>query len=119
MAGCDVPKDVVWLILREVIAKTCGCGWTVIEFFESGVSLSRTSSGTSLVLLLLQRVCRGFRSVLKSKCVWFCGAGYLFKPGSFVGHRWENVIYRGIPKDVAVLRDNQYSGWVRARDIQA
>jgi hypothetical protein len=86
ISGCDVPKDVVWLILREVIAEYRCAGWSVDAYFERGSTLSTCGRVTIATLLLsLQQVCWVFRSVLKKKCVWFSECSFLFKPGSFAG----------------------------------
>ncbi len=90
-----LPKDVVWLILRDVVADIdmeTGLLHPLSppEFFEKGL-LFPSRGFIATVMCRLQLVCRMFQFVLRSKCKWTyssCGtrcAGFIFKRGAFEG----------------------------------
>jgi hypothetical protein len=84
----EVPKDVMWLILRQVIADEATDlfgldygGDTIARFFEEGNWINGSHAST-LGLLVLTQVCWAFRSLILSKRELF-PYGFLFKKGSF------------------------------------
>jgi hypothetical protein len=99
-----LPKDIVWLILRDVIAHTyVGISRdrpitiSAADFFETGLLFPSTGI-VAQWLCHLQQVCRLFQTVLRSKCKWKYlssarsarsgkprSAGFIFIRGSFEG----------------------------------
>jgi hypothetical protein len=83
----DVPKDVVWLILRQVIADLTMDRFMVPDgklsrFLEQGHSIGFWHA-KYIGLTDLTRVCWVFRSVILSRRQLIPGGGFLFIAGSF------------------------------------
>ncbi len=73
----DLPKDVMWLILREALQMAYG----MIKVF-SGVNrpqfiTARNPTCMASLVIPLSRVCKRFRLVLKSKSRWTVDEGRL------------------------------------------
>ena len=106
LSGVPVPKDVMWLILRNVIEDCLPQG---VDYGEQGVDCGEYyTTGNPFSACLdplawendaeegyfcteladtlkqLSCVCKAFRLVLKAKCVWLDnGSTFLFRKGSF------------------------------------
>jgi hypothetical protein len=108
MGGTLIPKDVIWLILREAIVLETGK--PMPTYFEDPPIIPSFIGAPNYALNKLSRVCKCFGLIIRSKCLWYVenddllslglipsryrgepiagfnivrGPGYLFKPGSF------------------------------------
>jgi hypothetical protein len=86
----DLPGDVLWLILREVIIELLSDRKRVISlqtlrWFEVGFSLTNDwDSGPAYLMRTLACVCKKFKDVIKQKCVKK-DTGWFFRKGALTG----------------------------------